>query len=113
MTRPAALAADLAGLGPGIDVAGEIRAAGIWLRTHPERRKHKGNAFLFGWIKRAQDRNGGRTATDAPPAPETNTPPAPLVMPPIVPRAPLPIDDAPAVAKAKINAFLNEHGAPS
>lgn len=54
--RPCVLAADLASLGPGIDVAYHVRAAGAWLRANPERMKHNGNRFLTRWIREEQQK---------------------------------------------------------
>lgn len=59
-STPGRLAKDLCDLAPGIDVAREIKAAGAWLRANPERRRSSGNRFLNNWLKRAQDRFGGR-----------------------------------------------------
>jgi hypothetical protein len=53
--RPAACARDLCAIGPGVDVAMEIRKAGAWLRSHPEQRKSLGAAYLGRWITRAQE----------------------------------------------------------
>ena len=60
--RPNALAADLVAVGPGIDLARAVAAAGAWLRANPTRRKHNGNQFLLGWVRREQD-GAGRAPT--------------------------------------------------
>lgn len=51
------LARDLAAVAPLVDLATEIRRAGMWLRgdpSDPRRRKKNGNAFLDNWIQRQQ-----------------------------------------------------------
>lgn len=52
--NPARLARDLVLLCPAIDIVGEVRALGAWLRL-PGHRKSDGNAFLLRNLKRKQD----------------------------------------------------------
>jgi hypothetical protein len=70
--RPNSLASDLVANAPGLDVAAEVRAAGAWIRAHPSRKKHNGNQFLLGWVRRGQDRVGGCGTTPLPLGPSVD-----------------------------------------
>lgn len=41
---------------PAVDVVGEIKKAGEWLRANPKNRKSNYERFLVNWMSRAQDK---------------------------------------------------------
>jgi hypothetical protein len=66
---PQALLDSLSETFASLDVRGEVSKARAWLECNPTRRKTpRGMAkFLFGWLERSQNRNGGKaTATSDP-----------------------------------------------
>lgn len=60
----AGFAAELSATFPGVDVPAECRAAWTWTRAKPANRKTADGMkdFLFRWMKREQNRGGGRRA---------------------------------------------------
>ncbi len=54
--RPRHCAKDLVAIGPGIDVAYQIKRAGAWLRADPKRQKKNGPKFLANWMTKEQER---------------------------------------------------------
>ena len=60
VARQNQLARDLCAAGPGLDVPAVVGDAARWLRANPARRKRNGAQFLLGWVRREQERRGGR-----------------------------------------------------
>jgi hypothetical protein len=54
---------------PGVDVLAEVKAAHAWEVANPDRRKVNRPKFLTNWLKRAQDRGGGRGGFQHPDGP--------------------------------------------
>lgn len=79
---PASLARDLFDAGPGLDVPHVVRDAGRWLRANPARKKSNGNQFLVGWVKREQERRGGRPTVSSGSGPSRAVQPAPQLFTP-------------------------------
>jgi hypothetical protein len=75
------LARDLLVSAPKVDVLGEVRSLGVWLRANPSRAKTNGNAFLVRNIGRKQREAAG----EGPAAGAASPAPAPAAAPPAVP----------------------------
>lgn len=70
---------------PGVNVPHELRAAWEWEQANPTRRKVRLQAFLVGWLKRAQDRAPAGTrepprARDRPAVLQETGPPGPTIV---------------------------------
>jgi hypothetical protein len=49
-------------LAPACDIEGELRKAAGWVKGDPSRKKTNWPKFIYGWLGRAQDRGGSRSA---------------------------------------------------
>jgi hypothetical protein len=46
---------------PAVDIKGNIKRAGVWLKSNPTKRKKNIRKYLTGWFSRTQERGGDKS----------------------------------------------------